>query len=290
MRLGLSGGKVEGDGLTKKERRALKVQEKNKQQVSGEQKAPVANKEQPATPGQLTEKELRRLEWEKKLAEQKAKPDLSKADNLSKAELRVKRREQQEAQRLAKLQQIPVEIKKLTPPPKKPEKIVEKKKVGTRLQIVSHLYSDATFGNAIVYKNVHPAFVRLGVQYSSRKILGSNARCRALLAALKCLINDLQTPPKQEFCRYLESVLQTCVDYLQLCRPLAVCMANALRHFKTQLQKVECIEDSVKKETLIEEVDTYIAEEIDKAGEAISMKVNEKVTDGDVILTYGWWV
>ncbi|EFA02518.1 translation initiation factor eIF2B subunit delta [Tribolium castaneum] len=292
------GGKVDGDGLTKKERRALKVQEKNKQHPPDNKKdsqnAP-AMKTEPAKPanvppGQLSEKELRRLEWEKKLAEQKPKPEKSENDNISKAELKARRREQQEAQRLAKQQQQKppekaAEVKKAAPSPKK----VEKKKVSDsrRLQIVSHLYSDASFSNASVYKNVHPAFVRLGVQYSTKKILGSNARARALLAAVKCLINDLQTPPKQEFCRYLETVLQTCMDYLQLCRPLAVSMTNALRHFKTKLHQVECLEDNVKKEKLLEEIETYVAEEIDKAGEAISLKVNEKISNGDVILTYG---
>lgn len=212
---------------------------------------------------------------------------------MNKAELKAKRREQQEAQRSAKIQSVP------KPDDKKPveketkktslvtKKTVEKKSKGPnlrRLQIVNHLYSDVSFGNTIVnYKNVHPSFVRLGVQYSTKRILGSNARCLALLAAVKSLIVDLQTPPNQEFCRYLEQILQHCVSYLQTCRPIAVSMSNALRHFKTELRKTT----NEKKETLLGIIDTYIYDEINKAGEAISMKVNEKISNGDVILTYG---
>lgn len=48
----------------------------------------------------LTEKQLRKLEWEKKLAEEKLKKEGE--DGLSKAAMKAKRREQQEAQRLAK--------------------------------------------------------------------------------------------------------------------------------------------------------------------------------------------
>jgi hypothetical protein len=73
------------DGLTKKERRALKVQEKAKQEQPGEVKKGQQQQEQqskkaqktsasevPKAPNsQLSEKEQRRLEWEKKLAEQK---------------------------------------------------------------------------------------------------------------------------------------------------------------------------------------------------------------------------
>jgi translation initiation factor eIF-2B subunit delta len=126
---------------------------------------------------------------------------------------------------------------------------------------------------------LHPAFVKLGVQYRNKKILGLNARCRALLLAVKCLINDLQTPPKQEFCRYLESTLKSCVDYLDylhMCRPLAVSMTNALRHFKNGLHQAESLEDSIKEETLLGNIDTYVADDIDKAGEAISLTVNKK--------------
>lgn len=35
-------------------------------------------------------------------------------------------------------------------------------------------------------------------------------------------------------------------------------------------------------------VDTYIHEEIDKAGESICQSVEMKIAHGDVILTYGW--
>jgi translation initiation factor eIF-2B subunit delta len=299
--------KKNADGLTKKERRALKVQEKAKQEQPGEVKKGQQQQEQqskkaqktsssevPKAPNsQLSEKEQRRLEWEKKLAEQKGESG-EKTENLSKAQLRAKRRDQQEAQRLAKTNVKPeqkpqekvIEVKKLPPTVKK----IEKKKPidANRLQIVNHLYSDVPSENKIVnYKNVHPAFVKLGVQYRSKKILGSNARCRALLLAVKCLINDLQTPPKQEFCRYLESTLKSCVDYLHMCRPLAVSMTNALRHFKNGLHQAESLEDSIKKETLLGNIDTYVADDIDKAGEAISLTVNKKINTGDVILTYG---
>lgn len=129
----------------------------------------------------------------------------------------------------------------------------------------------------------------LGVQYSEKTILGSNARCLALLSALKQLVDDLQTPPKQDFCRYLESVLQSCTTYLQNCRPFAVSMTNALRHFKLQLQHIDNkLSDNAKKAKLISVIEDYINDDIKKAGDAISIKVIEKITKGDVILTYGW--
>lgn len=252
------------------------------------------------------EKERRRKEWEEKLKLQK-KDGSSEKENkegINKAELRAKRREQQEIQRQAK-----AAVKTTTAPPapeknkSKPEvvkslakKEVVKSAAVSKVQLVHHLYSedtkkydDESCGASI--RGVHPAFRKLGVQYASHVILGSNARCLALLAALKQLIDDLSTPPKQEFCRYLESTLQHCVAYLQHCRPFAVSMTNALRYFKLHLTQIDTnLSDNEKKAKLIEVVDTYFQDDIAKAGEAISIKVNEKICNGDVILTYGWWV
>ncbi|CAH1957273.1 unnamed protein product [Acanthoscelides obtectus] len=259
---------------------------------------------------QPSEKELRRLEWEKKLQEQKA-GDTGK-ETLSKAEIKAKRREQQEAQRQAKLaaenaKNAAENVKKVaaTTPIKDPGKglgKVEKKldfpKKETKkttdvhkVQLVQHLYAEMPqkkVSKLLVYNNIHPAFVKLGSQYLNKTILGSNARTLALMAALKHLIIDIQTPPKQELCRHLETVLQTCTNHLQNCRPFAVSMVNALRNFKLHLTQVDTnLKDSEKKAKLQDVIDVYIHDDIYKAGDAISLKVKEKISDGDVILIYG---
>lgn len=41
------------------------------------------------------------------------------------------------------------------------------------------------------------------------------------------------------------------------------------------------------KSSLLDSVETYVRDQIDKAAEAISLKVQEKISDGDVILTFG---
>nr|CAH7735934.1 unnamed protein product [Callosobruchus chinensis] len=252
---------------------------------------------------QLSEKELRKLEWEKKLQEQKAAETATSAP--SKAELKAKRREQQEAQRQAKLAAEKTKKPSSTTPIKEPaqgvSKVEKKSNVPKkepkksidlhRVQLVQHLYAELPQkqdSKLLVYNNIHPAFVKLGSQYLNKTILGSNARTLALMAALKCLIYDIQTPPKQELCRYLETVLQTCTNYLQNCRPFAVAMVNALRNFKLHSTQIDTnLVDSEKKARLQDIIDVYINDDIYKAGDAISLKVNEKISDGDVILIYG---
>ncbi|KAF7265504.1 hypothetical protein GWI33_021078 [Rhynchophorus ferrugineus] len=246
----------------------------------------------------LKEKELRKLEWEKKLAEQKLKND---KENLSKAELKNKRREQQEAQRQAKVEKEKITEKAKSQKPeeknndirKSPQKITEVKKTKTLkcVQFVQHLYRESNqnfISNTVNPKDIHPVFIKLGVQYAERVILGSNARCLALLAAIQNLINDLQTPPKHEYCRYMESVLQCCTNYLQECRPFAVSMTNALRYFKLQLTHMDkSLTDNEKRARLLDVIDLYINNDIKRAWDAICMKVNDKIFTNDVILIFG---
>lgn len=328
--------KVGADGLTKKERRAQKV---NAKQSQGNDKLTAQNTTssdisnnfktaknsisiesneknscKDSSSKGITEKELRRLEWAKKLEEQKAKGDKENDKNISKAELKAKRREQQEVQRQKKSELVAKLPPQITPvkessrtkpestqkqevnktPQKKsiPKKEIKKLNDSHKVQLVQHLYNEKILEieNKIlaVHPEIHPVFIKLGVQYSKQIVLGSNARCLALLVALKYVIADLKSPPKQEFCRYLENVLQTSAAHLHSCRPLAVSMMNALRYFKLQLTQIDTnLKDSEKKVKLQEIIDTYIHDDIRKASDAISMKVREKISNGDVILTYG---
>ncbi|XP_065158092.1 translation initiation factor eIF2B subunit delta isoform X2 [Atheta coriaria] len=225
----------------------------------------------------------------------------------SKAQLRAERREKQEQQRLAKQNNketvapkpvMPKSTKKLDDvkqksvdvKPKTLRKVVEKidsAKKRHRVQLFSHL-EKSVFKPLTVHQAIHPAIIQLGAQYAAKTILGSDARCLALLCALKHLINDFQTPVNQELCRAFEAHLHSNVEHLQLCRPFAVSMTNALRYFKLHLAQIKTsMTDSEKKDEMQTTIDSYVEDEIDKAVVAISAKVCEKINDNDVILTYG---
>lgn len=74
-------------------------------------------------------------------------------------------------------------------------------------QLFNHLELSSSSMIDMFDTNVHPAFLQLGSQYRSKVIIGSNARCLALMTALKSLILDFETPAKQEFSRSLEGKL-----------------------------------------------------------------------------------
>ncbi|XP_017753741.1 PREDICTED: translation initiation factor eIF-2B subunit delta-like [Eufriesea mexicana] len=233
------------------------------------------------------------------------------SEGKSKAELRAERRAKQEAQRAAK-QQVMLERSKIkskeednsnksvvhninvTDREKKettPKKIIQNNNTH-EINLFKHLYHErkqAIVDVPFVNSNIHPAIVRLGTQYASKVIVGSNARCVAFLAVVKQLIQDFKRPSQADFIRGLEASLQESVAYLHHCRPLAVSMQNALRHLKWQMTQLpSSLSDADAKSKLSNAIDTYIQEQIQLADKAISITIQTKISNGDVILTYGY--
>lgn len=140
----------------------------------------------------------------------------------------------------------------------------------------------------IVGAHIHPAVMRLGLQYAEGTVTGSNARCVALLDAMKRVIDDYATPPHKELARDLDAKLKTYITFLKECRPLSVSMGNAIRFLKGKINGVKSSErDEDAKAMLQEAINVYVHHNIVLAAEQIAITACEKIRDGDVILTYG---
>ncbi|XP_032572899.1 translation initiation factor eIF-2B subunit delta isoform X2 [Drosophila sechellia] len=232
-------------------------------------------------------------------ADQEKKPALSKAE----------RRAIQEAQRAAKAQ---VQTKKAQPAAKTPPSAAPKEpklrsvsptkaatssspgkcpantpNVDCRVKLFNHLVCAKEDSQFINDPLVHPSIARLGVQYAKRTVVGSNARCIAFLHALRQVVHDFETPAKKEFGRSLDAAVKHHVDHLHKCRPLAVSVSNAYKQFKNQLTQLPAdVPETELKELLVHFIDTYMENQIGKAAQAISGFLQEKITDGDVLLTF----
>lgn len=177
---------------------------------------------------------------------------------LTKAE----RRAVQEAQRAAKAAAQTEKEKQMASMQKKPTKIPsepaksanpfpakviqpkETHPVLHRVKLFNHLYTEKRDLNVPVNSNIiHPAIIRLGIQYANGIIVGGNARCVAFLKAIKELVVDYITPEQQEYNRGLEALLSASVEYLRDCRPLSVSMINALRYIKWQITRLDVEDD-----------------------------------------------
>ncbi|NWI17236.1 EI2BD factor, partial [Crypturellus soui] len=164
---------------------------------------------------------------------------------------------------------------------------------GTKVNLFSHLHQYSrnrplTQQMSIPSTVIHPAVVRLGLQYSQGIINGSNARCIALLEVFKQLIRDYSTPPNEELSRDLVARLKPHISFLNQCRPLSASMGNAIKFLK---KEISCLPDTLReeeaKEKLQDTIDKYLREKILLAAEVISRSVFEKIKENDVILVYG---
>ncbi|KAH8722416.1 hypothetical protein GQ44DRAFT_622628 [Phaeosphaeriaceae sp. PMI808] len=137
-------------------------------------------------------------------------------------------------------------------------------------------------------KDVHPAILALGLQYSSYTICGSTARMVTMLLAFKAVIGDYQTPPGVSLARHLPTHhLSPQIEFLKSCRPLSISMGNAIRWLKDMIIKIDpSAPENEAKRDLMEEIDIFIRERVTAADKLIRDLAATKIEPGDVLLTY----
>uniref|UniRef100_A0A8D0KVH1 Translation initiation factor eIF2B subunit delta n=1 Tax=Strix occidentalis caurina TaxID=311401 RepID=A0A8D0KVH1_STROC len=303
--------------LSREEKLQLRKEKKQQKKKKRSEKGPAA---EPAEPGPPSDPGQPRGEEPPSTPPGSPRP----AGGKSKAELRAERRAKQEAERAqkqakkAELGQAAAAAKpRLTPTEpqsvvkrlpehvqvddpaaqRKLAKKLERQQVplrqdyGTKVNLFSHLHQYSrkkplTQQMSIPSTVIHPAVVRLGLQYSQGIINGSNARCIALLEVFKQLIRDYSTPPNEELSRDLVAKLKPHISFLNQCRPLSASMGNAIKFLK---KEISCLPDTewpwLTKTPSLEVI--YLREKILLAAEAISRSAFEKINDNDVILVYG---
>nr|XP_020472982.1 translation initiation factor eIF-2B subunit delta isoform X2 [Monopterus albus] len=164
---------------------------------------------------------------------------------------------------------------------------------GRKVSLFSHLYqysrkAPLTQQLSIPSTVIHPAIVRLGLQYSQGIVAGSNARAVALLHAFKQVIRDYTTPPNEELSRDLVNKLKPYISFLNQCRPLSASMGNTIKYIKKEISNIPShYKEEEAKSKLLTSIDCYVNEKIICAAKAIAEYSIEKISNGDVILVYG---
>lgn len=243
----------------------------------------------------------------------------------SKAELRAERRAKQEAERAQKQSKKaeqsagPGPLKVKAPAPegqtvkrlsehvlvddpaaqKRLAKKLERQQVpfrqdyGRKVSLFSHLHQYSrriplTQQMSIPHSGIHPAVVRLGLQYSQGIVTGSNSRCIALLHCFRQVIQDYSTPPHEELSRDLVNKLKPAISFLTQCRPLSASMGNAIKYIKKEISNLDQQRgEEEAKQHLFRCIEGYIYEKIQLAAQAIAKSAAEKISEDDVILVYG---
>ncbi|CAF2988116.1 unnamed protein product [Rotaria sp. Silwood2] len=144
-------------------------------------------------------------------------------------------------------------------------------------------------------KSVHPAIIKLGLQYATRQTAGSNLRCVAFLVAIQKMLEDYEGPSGSNNLSTLDPVdlntkLKMNINFLTKCRPNAVTMGTAIRYLKTHIERIpRNITNEKAKELLSDVIKSFLREKIELAGIAIAETYAiTKITNGDVILIFGY--
>jgi hypothetical protein len=95
--------------------------------------------------------------------------------------------------------------------------------------VASHLQSP---GKIEPRDNLHPAVFRLGLMFSEHRLVGSNARCVALLETFLQVIKDHQAPENDSFARYIQKHLDPHIAYILDIRPISLSLRECTRRFK----------------------------------------------------------
>ncbi|XP_019104612.2 uncharacterized protein LOC104892066 isoform X2 [Beta vulgaris subsp. vulgaris] len=177
----------------------------------------------------------------------------------------------------------------------KKRSVVKQTEARNRVELFRHL-PQYEYGNQLHdleskffnLDSVHPAVHKVGLQYLTGNICGSNARCIMMLYAFREAIEDYHTPADKFLSRDLTARISGYVSYLNECRPISISMGNAIRFLKTRIAKLpSSLSESDTKAALASDIDRYINEKIIAADKVIMQQAATKVRDGDVLLTYG---
>lgn len=156
--------------------------------------------------------------------------------------------------------------------------------------IVLNLFSGIEPPRAIISKaSVHPAILHLALQMQSCHLIGSTARCKAMMLAFMQVIRDYKTPANTTLSRSLAIHFSHQIEVLKSGRGLSVAMGNAIRWLKQETSELRIdIPDHEAKEHLISIIDVFIRDRLDVANKIIVDNASQHIRDsGDVILTYG---
>ncbi|KAG0169941.1 hypothetical protein DFQ30_003046 [Apophysomyces sp. BC1015] len=140
-------------------------------------------------------------------------------------------------------------------------------------------------------KDLHPAVLALGLYFSEHKIVGSNARCIAMLQIFSKVIEEHRPPSDASFSRHIQKHLDPHIAYLLSTRPMSLSMRECIRWLKKEMADIveedPPLSDDEARNRLIERIEHFIRERITMADQLIVQNGLQKIHDGDVILTYG---
>lgn len=101
------------------------------------------------------------------------------------------------------------------------------------------------------------------------------------------MVESYTTPLGTSLSRHLTAHLSHQITYLSTCRPLSISQGNAIRALKLTIASIDPSTPEISaKATLCDFIDSFIREKITIADKVIADSAAQKISDGDVIVTF----
>lgn len=159
------------------------------------------------------------------------------------------------------------------------------------MQLFTHLLSPPLHAKSKHDNLLHPSIARLALSWSNLSIVGTNARAISMLVAFQDILRSYSCPEGSVLARHLPTTyLSPQIECLYRARMRSLTLGNAIRWFKAQIAECRELSEPEAKDYLISAIDGFIRERIILADHIIVKLALEKITDGQVVLTYGRYV
>ncbi|GAA5805344.1 hypothetical protein HPULCUR_010860 [Helicostylum pulchrum] len=160
----------------------------------------------------------------------------------------------------------------------------------SRKSILNHLPVSKK-PNTDLHKHLHPSVLTLSLLFWDYKIVGSNARCVAVLETLRKVIEDHRPPASATFTRDIQKHLEPHIDFLLNIRYFSLSVREMIRYVKKAMSDLVAVHpplsDGEAKKLLTNSISQFITARITVADQLIVQYGLSKIEDeGDVILTF----
>ncbi|ORZ25335.1 hypothetical protein BCR42DRAFT_399918 [Absidia repens] len=174
---------------------------------------------------------------------------------------------------------------------KKNNMILQKAQQKNQVPWLLHLDAPKQPDSSGSNKDLHPAVKALALYFSEYKIVGSNARCVAMLETFSKVIEEHRPPSDATFSRHIQKHLDPHIAYLLATRPMSLSMRECIRWLKKEMSDIveedPPLADDDARNRLMERIEHFIRERITMADQLIVQNGLQKIHDGEVILTFG---
>ena len=135
---------------------------------------------------------------------------------------------------------------------------------------------------------VHPALLEFALSTATDLSIDEDERTRRFLTMVMQLIKDEPVNEREVFEQTIFALLKRTLAFLSLIRVIPIGIENATRFIRVQNEPSRTMKPEERREQLLGAISHFIDDKIDDVFKFIADAAAGTISDGDVVMTYGW--